>query len=169
MEARAHIQEPCENQSDFSHFAFFHKGTLFRAMVAFQVLPRFQRSERHQRHGSFSSTVSVLGRPIYTFDTNIAQVGPGLMHQFNHFFAPSIIISAFTPIDESRMMIVRQSFTTRRLPSLLTRKLFDEAQALQAERDVEIWNHKVYRPQPILIKEDGPILEARKWFAQFYA
>ncbi|TAM12189.1 MAG: Rieske (2Fe-2S) protein [Nevskiaceae bacterium] len=34
--------------------------------------------------------------------------------------------------------------------------------------DFMVWNHKKYRPKPLLCDGDGPILKFRKWFSQFY-
>jgi cholesterol 7-desaturase len=169
MDVRGHIQEPCENQSDFAHFAFFHRGSLLRSVIKFTIQPNYQRSREHVRRGSFTSTVSVAGRAVYRFDTEIDQVGPGLMLQHNRFFSPSLIVSAFTPVDPSSMTIVRQTFTPPNLASRVVRGVFQRAQAEQAVRDVEIWNHKIHRAHPPLLKEDGPVAEARAWFERFYS
>jgi 3-ketosteroid 9alpha-monooxygenase subunit A len=34
--------------------------------------------------------------------------------------------------------------------------------------DVAIWEHKLFRPQPILCDGDGPLYKLRQWYAQFY-
>jgi 3-ketosteroid 9alpha-monooxygenase subunit A len=34
--------------------------------------------------------------------------------------------------------------------------------------DFVVWNHKKYRPNPLLCDGDGPVLQFRKWFKQFY-
>jgi 3-ketosteroid 9alpha-monooxygenase subunit A len=34
--------------------------------------------------------------------------------------------------------------------------------------DLPIWNNKIHRSRPILCDGDGPILQYRKWFQQFY-
>lgn len=34
--------------------------------------------------------------------------------------------------------------------------------------DFIVWNNKKYRPNPLLCDGDGPILQFRKWFKQFY-
>jgi 3-ketosteroid 9alpha-monooxygenase subunit A len=39
----------------------------------------------------------------------------------------------------------------------------------QVVNDIPIWNHKVYKENPILCDGDGPIHQYRKWFSQFYA
>ena len=39
----------------------------------------------------------------------------------------------------------------------------------QVERDVMVWNNKMYRKNPILVKEDKLIAQHRKWYQQFYS
>lgn len=34
--------------------------------------------------------------------------------------------------------------------------------------DVQVWEHKLFRPDPILCDGDGPLFKLRKWYAQFY-
>ena len=34
--------------------------------------------------------------------------------------------------------------------------------------DVAIWEHKVYRDAPVLCDADGPIMQLRRWYAQFF-
>ena len=34
--------------------------------------------------------------------------------------------------------------------------------------DVAIWEHKLFRPDPILCDGDGPLAKLRKWYNQFY-
>ena len=34
--------------------------------------------------------------------------------------------------------------------------------------DFIVWNNKRFRPNPLLCDGDGPILQFRKWFKQFY-
>jgi 3-ketosteroid 9alpha-monooxygenase subunit A len=41
-----------------------------------------------------------------------------------------------------------------------TRKGFDE--------DVAIWEHKLFRTNPVLCDGDGPLNKLRKWYQQFY-
>ena len=36
------------------------------------------------------------------------------------------------------------------------------------QADVPIWRDKVYRKRPLIVKGDGPIMEFRKWYSQFY-
>jgi hypothetical protein len=36
------------------------------------------------------------------------------------------------------------------------------------QADLPIWRDKVYRERPVLVKDDGPIMEFRRWYTQFY-
>jgi hypothetical protein len=61
----------------------------------------------------------------------------------------------------------------RKLPvpfvtSLLLRKGILEGKRT-IDQDVPIWENKRYRERPILCEGDGPIMQYRKWAAQFYA
>jgi 3-ketosteroid 9alpha-monooxygenase subunit A len=35
-------------------------------------------------------------------------------------------------------------------------------------QDIEIWETKIYRNDPVLCDGDGPITKLRKWYDQFY-
>jgi hypothetical protein len=43
-----------------------------------------------------------------------------------------------------------------------------EEHAVVATQDFGIWENKLYRPDPLLCEEDGPIAEYRRWARQFY-
>jgi len=39
----------------------------------------------------------------------------------------------------------------------------------QFTQDVPIWENKVYRERPLVTKADGPVVQYRRWFRQFYS
>jgi hypothetical protein len=47
-------------------------------------------------------------------------------------------------------------------------QLFHEAALADFKQDLKIWQHKIYRPRPVLVPGDGPILAYRQWASQFY-
>ena len=47
-------------------------------------------------------------------------------------------------------------------------QLFHEAALADFKQDLNIWRHKIYRPRPVLVPGDGPILAYREWASQFY-
>ena len=78
----------------------------------------------------------------------------------------------FTPVDEEHAE-VSSMLAMRKLPvpfvtSLLLRKGILEGKRT-IDQDVPIWENKRYRERPILCEGDGPIMQYRKWAAQFYA
>ena len=38
----------------------------------------------------------------------------------------------------------------------------------QVHQDIPIWNNKIYRTEPLLVKGDGPMLAYRRQYARFY-
>ena len=40
---------------------------------------------------------------------------------------------------------------------------------LQVERDVMVWNNKMYRGNPVLCKGDILIKKHRQWYSQFFS
>ena len=63
-------------------------------------------------------------------------------------------------------MLVQNNFP---LDNKISAPLFDLAFSFQFERDVSMWNHKSYKSNPVLVKDDGPIRKYRNWYMQFYS
>ena len=40
---------------------------------------------------------------------------------------------------------------------------------IQFERDIPIWNNKVFLPNPLVVKQDGAIPQFRRWYSKFYS
>jgi cholesterol 7-dehydrogenase len=43
------------------------------------------------------------------------------------------------------------------------------AEAIMVERDISIWNQKMYMDNPLIVKEDALISKHRRWYSQFYS
>jgi len=39
----------------------------------------------------------------------------------------------------------------------------------QWRNDIEIWSNKMFVRKPLLVKGDGPIMQMRRWYKQFYS
>jgi len=48
-------------------------------------------------------------------------------------------------------------------------ELNDQITNVQFTQDVPIWENKVYRERPPLTRVDGPLVQYRRWFRQFYS
>jgi hypothetical protein len=72
---------------------------------------------------------------------------------------------SIAPVDVGHVH-VQFSFITERRRALLGRPLIQEIIG-QIDADAPIWEHKLYRPRPKLADGDGPVIEYRRWAAQF--
>ena len=76
-----------------------------------------------------------------------------------------------TPVEGDMVRVFFMS-NVRRMPDAgftgMVAQLFHEAAIADFKQDLKIWQHKVYRPRPVLVQGDGPILKYRQWASQFY-
>jgi len=152
---RMHVQEVAENVPDTAHFAVVHEvpGTPL-AEVETQGHVYRQRS-----------LVAETGEPFTTQEA----FGLGLI--WLRAGSSLVFLTATTPIDALHCEL-RLLFLARERPS--AKELSPESRALirsiaeSTERDVPIWEHKVYRERPPLVPADGPIHLLRRWARQFH-
>lgn len=86
----------------------------------------------------------------------------------------SAILTAWCPVDEDTLeywfgVIVKANmdqFPPEHLEAAA--KGYCEASYEAFMEDVYIWERKLYRPEPLLCANDGPIAKLRRWYAQFY-
>ena len=156
------IQELAENGVDFPHLKFLHGNP---------VVPHAEyRWDGHNYYVDIEHGYSV-GH----------QQGPGLaVFRFTTNGITATMISYTTPITRETSMM-NMSFTHRKYPEgtpeaatadHLVKHMIGSADGEDSAGfesvDMEIWNNKLYRAKPILCDGDGPILQYRKWFRQFY-
>lgn len=160
--ANTAVQEIAENGVDFAHLKFLHGAP-----------------------GIPPAEVSFDG-PV--FSVNMANgyivgkgYGPGLnVFHFTQEGISATMISYTVPVtrDKSQM---NMSFRYKDYPEgsrelAIAKKLVDHMiGAAEGEQsagfesvDFVVWNNKKFRPNPLLCDGDGPILQFRKWFRQFY-
>ncbi|TFG98625.1 MAG: Rieske (2Fe-2S) protein [Myxococcales bacterium] len=160
-----HPQEMVENGLDWHHFPTVHRMERPRN-------PRFR-----------------FEGPTYTWDIDAAKdytlqdlredfdlggenwgLGYSVTRQKGAF--RTCIVTGMTPIDRGTVCIKlgviarRDGESDEAIESALQK--YVEEHAVVATQDFEIWENKLYRPNPILCEEDGPIAEYRRWVRQFY-
>lgn len=162
--ARIHIQEMRENIVDESHFHFIHGQSEPPVQVLRPDGP-FAEVRGHFRR-------RVLGWDIdNTFD--VFMYGPGVMVVRTH--GPLLSVTAValtTPVDgrTSQMRMLYYLRKPARLPFLVpVLKLIFRREALREVREeVNIWDHKIHQPRPVLLPHEQGIRALRRWYAQFY-
>jgi cholesterol 7-dehydrogenase len=70
-------------------------------------------------------------------------------------------------INSHKRILTRQDlshciYAERQLPSFIA-KFYMMGEALQVERDLMVWNNKMYRGKPLLVAEDGLIVQHRRY------
>jgi len=178
---RMHLCEFAENSADFQHFAPLH-GKLRLPWTAWNV-PGFGiqhhatwRPDPDATHIAYFDDDAMLtfrGRdlPKSAAHATITFVGPGSLVRFE-FQLPGlgniVMYQTHTPIAPLELRVRFRWFADRNIPRALVSYVIGNWVA-QWGADISIWENKVYVAKPMVIPEDGPIHELRRWFRQFYA
>ena len=91
-------------------------------------------------------------------------LGLGVLHLADR----GVFLSSTTPIDEENVK-VRWVFSARKADGADAAENLANGLTSGVSQDLPIWENKRYRERPILCEGDGPIMQYRKWAAQFYA
>jgi phenylpropionate dioxygenase-like ring-hydroxylating dioxygenase large terminal subunit len=167
---RTHVQEIIENGVDTAHFRPIHKAaadTTCEASITEQGVLRTVLQSALDLQGTNEPDKMVPSR------TELLAFGLGITLSYNQAGPMELLILVcHTPLDEE-FVDMRARVQVKRLPSdEMTAAI--ESQVAQnvvenVERDVRIWENKVYRNVPVLCDGDGPIGLARRWAKQFYS
>ena len=129
-----------------------------------------------------------------TFDRHTMQINIGMGYIIGDMYGPGLNVMRFTKDGVTATMIsysvpitrdktaMNMSFTykdyaqgtkERAIAEHLVAHSIGEAEGESSAGfesvDMVIWNNKKYRAKPLLCDGDGPILQLRRWYAQFYA
>lgn len=160
---RTHPQEMAENGSDPAHFRYVH-GT------AEVPEPNYMNYDGHEYR---AETVNQLDTPKgrVTSVFGIYNAGPGQAVSTFLGLCDTLLQACVTPIDDETVQVnfafQQKKSNTDRQANLGKALIADICR--QLEEDKPIWEHKIYRPKPVLCDGDGPIAKFRKWYSQFYA
>ncbi|MGI9295581.1 MAG: aromatic ring-hydroxylating oxygenase subunit alpha [Pseudomonadales bacterium] len=171
-EIDAAIQETAENAADAAHFTFVHSS---------RDVPKGEvHHQGPQRHAFFKSktpsmdeqgNLDTTGTKWRDAELETSNCGPGQTWQRFTGLIDTLMLGVVTPITANRLHL-RFAYTQKKshnaAQKVMAKSLIDNI-SLQVEQDIPIWQHKIYRPEPILCDGDGPINQFRKWFGQFYA
>jgi len=156
------IQELAENGVDFPHLKFLHGGP--------EIPHADYRFEDHKYFVNMDHGAQVG-----------ESYGPGLnIFRFQRMGVSATMISYTQPITREQSQM-NMSFTHKKyaegtqeaaVAKNIVAHMIGEAEGQEAAGfesvDLIVWNNKKYRARPILCDGDGPILQYRKWFKQFY-
>jgi len=160
--AHTAIQEIAENGVDFAHLKFLHGAE--------QIPPAEVHFDGHIIDIDMASGY-IVGRGY----------GPGLnVFEFTQNGVSATMISYTQPVDvdksQMNMSFRHKDYEEGSQELMIAKRIVDhmigEAEGEESAGfesvDFIVWNHKKYRPNPLLCDGDGPVLQFRKWFKQFY-
>ena len=78
------------------------------------------------------------------------------------------VLSATTPIDRRHVRLLWHFYLPHGMAEMADEIVEGVVGPFGLGADVPIWRDKVFRERPILVKGDGPVMEFRRWYEQFY-
>ncbi|MCH5645223.1 MULTISPECIES: Rieske 2Fe-2S domain-containing protein [unclassified Gordonia (in: high G+C Gram-positive bacteria)] len=170
----SNCREIIDNVVDMAHFYYVHFALpdYFKNVFEGETAAQYMNSH---------------GRPDVTLGTNYgdsrlesiaAYYGPSYMlnpmiQYYGEFAVETILTNCHYPIDANSFVLMYGVMA--KVPDGLT----NEQAAKMAKKisagvevgflqDVEIWKHKTRIDNPLLVEEDGPVYQLRRWYEQFY-
>ncbi|SPM42815.1 3-ketosteroid-9-alpha-hydroxylase [Mycobacterium numidiamassiliense] len=171
---QSNCREIIDNVVDMAHFYYIHGAlptyfkNIFEGPVATQYMngegrPDMAGTEGSQMLGN-TSVASYYG-PSFMIDD--------LTYHYQYGDAQSVLINCHYPIDANSFVlqygiIVKKSEALPGDEAMRTAITLGDYIKLGFEQDVQIWRHKARIDNPLLVEEDGPVYQLRRWYQQFY-
>jgi 3-ketosteroid 9alpha-monooxygenase subunit A len=170
----SNCREIIDNVVDMAHFFYIHGSlpTYFKNIFEGQVATQYMNGAGRPDLGGSEGT-RMLGT------TSVASYhGPSFMiddltYHYEQGDAQTILINCHYPIDANSFVlqygiIVKKSNASSGDQAMKTAIRLGDFVKLGFEQDVQIWRHKARIDNPLLVEEDGPVYQLRRWYQQFY-
>ncbi len=169
----SNCREIIDNVVDMAHFFYIHGSlptyfkNIFEGHVATQYMNGEGRPDMGGEGAQMLGTTSVASYfgPSFMIDDLIYHYQSGDQH--------TILINCHYPVDANSFVlqygiIVKKSPTLPEDQAMQTAISLGDYVKMGFEQDVEIWRHKARIDNPLLVEEDGPVYQLRRWYQQFY-
>jgi 3-ketosteroid 9alpha-monooxygenase subunit A len=170
----SNCREIIDNVVDMAHFFYIHGSlpTYFKNIFEGHVATQYMNGGSRPDLGGPEET-TMLGT------TSVASYyGPSFMiddltYHYTDGDAKTILINCHYPIDANSFVlqygiIVQKTGNLSGEQAMQTAISLGDFVKLGFEQDVEIWRHKARIDNPLLVEEDGPVYQLRRWYQQFY-
>ncbi|GAB6033146.1 hypothetical protein CHUAL_012755 [Chamberlinius hualienensis] len=182
---RAHIQEIPENGADWAHLSKLHGPSLYLGADISNFYNHIWDVAVHIWEASWSvsgdktphisqldieHSFKLFGKlDLITIKARVNQIGPATVQlKFSTPFGKCVLFHNVTPVEPLVQKITHALYCESSMPVLYS-KLVLYGEAIMVERDMMIWNHKIFLNKPLLVKEDKYIPKLRRWYQQFYS
>ena len=172
----SNCREIIDNIVDMAHFFYIHYGfptyfkNVFEGHIASQYLRTVGRPDV-KLGGSHYTGEQIL-------DSEASYFGPSFMINWLHnsyggYKVESILINCHYPVTQNSFMLqwgisVQKPQGMGEADTDKLSKAFTEGVSMGFLQDVEIWKNKTRIENPLLVEEDGPVYQLRRWYEQFY-
>jgi len=167
-------REIIDNVVDMAHFFYIHGSlpthfkNIFEGHIATQYMKSGARPDLDDPEGAkllgTSSLASYHG-PSFMIDD--------LTYHYADFDQRTVLINCHYPIDANSfvlqygIVVEKNSQMPDEVATQMAVALGDFVK-MGFEQDVEIWRNKARIDNPLLVEEDGPVYQLRRWYEQFY-
>ena len=173
-QARTDLQNYLDNSVDVAHLSQVHGQTFAAAQSNLVEIEGPVFTHRMAQKYNLSSLASG-GLISEDGSATTTYYGPGydvsLYRTKGRFNLELLQIFTGTPIDRQYLDIQIFLSVKKVLPMPFNRLLtamFVKDTVDTFQQDIPILENKVYQSNPLLLKEDGPIAQSRRWVRQFY-
>ncbi|RDI47205.1 Rieske 2Fe-2S domain-containing protein [Nocardia mexicana] len=171
----ANCREIIDNVVDMAHFFYIHFAfptyfkNIFEGHIATQFLetkgrPDIGMAAKFDGDTLLKSEASYFG-PSY-------MINP-LINIYSGYEVKSVLINCHYPVTQDSFVL--QWGVSLEKPTGVDGEMADRLARKMTEgisegflQDVEIWKHKSKIENPLLVEEDGPVYQLRRWYEQFY-
>ena len=159
---KSHIQEQAENGVDSAHFHFVH-GTV--------NVPRYETTYDGRKRRAVMRSKMRTPRGDVDGAITIESEGPGFSITRFTGICETVLLGLAAPID-AETTDVRFAFMQKKIdgkePVGGVQDAIVKDICKQMEEDIPIWENKKFFTRPALCDGDGPIMEFRRYYRQFY-
>ena len=162
LRLRTHSREIVENVVDVAHFRPVHKNDPAEFVNEFVGHRAIQRSEGHGM-GQHAGTGYRLEATYY---------GPSFQVTEMHSVVETVLYNTHTMVDEAHVdlrfgLMMQPGSQGERFSEDYVREYVSVVMH-GFRQDARIWEHKRWRDRPVLCDGDGPIMQLRAWYAQYF-
>jgi phenylpropionate dioxygenase-like ring-hydroxylating dioxygenase large terminal subunit len=161
-EIKTHPQEVMENGVDFAHFPILH-GWKAR-QIDWEPNGPFYRVKIEVDTGAEQQAATAENAT----DVNSYNSGPGFLFTRAVGQMTGIAINCLVPVEPERLRLLHVYYHHVRTPREVYTAFFD-AYLRDWDLDINIWEHKIHRPRPVLAEGEGAFARYRRWYRQFYS
>ncbi|MFT3899072.1 MAG: Rieske 2Fe-2S domain-containing protein [Gordonia sp. (in: high G+C Gram-positive bacteria)] len=170
----SNCREIIDNVVDMAHFFYVHYALpdYFKNVFEGQTAAQYMNSHGRPDIAITSSYGDTRLESIAAYYGPSYMLNP-MVQYYSGYAVETILTNCHYPIDENSFVLMFGVMA--KVPEGLTPEQADKmAKKISAGievgflQDVEIWKHKTRIDNPLLVEEDGPVYQLRRWYEQFY-